>query len=209
MFALSMTSVLVPKVLGSVFKRKINPHQERVSCISAPGKVLIAGGYLVLEHPNLGISVATSSRFYTTVQPKLLTGSVPSYPNCITIIVDSPQFYEKYIYSYNIQTGAVTSKGAMTNEFVEKCISLTMAFVREFKEKDESGLKGIMNALAGTHYLSILLQAHNDFYSQIKEVRVHLFGTCLVFVFLRLVPSALFSYFSSRDGSSPFWPPPC
>lgn len=40
--------------------------------ISAPGKALIAGGYLVLEKPNIGIIVSSSSRFYSTI--KLLVG---------------------------------------------------------------------------------------------------------------------------------------
>lgn len=35
--------------------------------VSAPGKALIAGGYLVLEKPNIGVTVSCSSRFHTTV----------------------------------------------------------------------------------------------------------------------------------------------
>lgn len=37
------------------------------STVSAPGKILIAGGYLVLERPNIGITLAATSRFYATV----------------------------------------------------------------------------------------------------------------------------------------------
>ena len=170
LFALSLTSVLVPKVVGSFISAKPNEHQQRVACISAPGKVLIAGGYLVLEHPNLGVSVATSSRFFTTVLPKEMQDGIPTFPSCITIVVESPQFYEQYIYTYNTISGQVSSRGSNSNEFVEKCISLTMAFVKEFKQKDGSGLGPILNSLSGTHYLSVILQAHNDFYSQIKEV---------------------------------------
>ena len=36
--------------------------------ISAPGKALIAGGYLVLEQPNIGVTISSTSRFYSTVQ---------------------------------------------------------------------------------------------------------------------------------------------
>jgi len=171
LFALSLTSVLVPKVVGSFISAKPNEHQQRVACISAPGKVLIAGGYLVLEHPNLGVSVATSSRFFTTVLPKEMQDGIPTFPSCITIVVESPQFYEQYIYTYNTISGQVSSRGSNSNEFVEKCISLTMAFVKEFKQKDGSGLGPILNSLSGTHYLSVVLQAHNDFYSQIKELK--------------------------------------
>lgn len=36
---------------------------------SAPGKVLITGGYLVLEPEYTGTVIGTSSRFYTVIQP--------------------------------------------------------------------------------------------------------------------------------------------
>jgi hypothetical protein len=35
--------------------------------VSAPGKALIAGGYLVLEPSNIGITISSTSRFYSTV----------------------------------------------------------------------------------------------------------------------------------------------
>ncbi|KAG6497609.1 hypothetical protein ZIOFF_045513 [Zingiber officinale] len=36
---------------------------------SAPGKVLITGGYLILERPNAGIVFTTTARFYAIVKP--------------------------------------------------------------------------------------------------------------------------------------------
>ncbi|XP_070038482.1 phosphomevalonate kinase, peroxisomal [Nicotiana tomentosiformis] len=36
---------------------------------SAPGKVLMTGGYLVLERPNAGIVLNTNARFYAIVKP--------------------------------------------------------------------------------------------------------------------------------------------
>lgn len=38
-------------------------------CCSAPGKVLITGGYLILERPNRGLVLTLDARFYTTIQP--------------------------------------------------------------------------------------------------------------------------------------------
>jgi hypothetical protein len=35
-------------------------------CVSAPGKVLITGGYLVLERPHAGIVLGTTARFRST-----------------------------------------------------------------------------------------------------------------------------------------------
>ncbi|KAF3339311.1 putative phosphomevalonate kinase [Carex littledalei] len=37
--------------------------------VSAPGKVLLTGGYLVLERPNAGIVLSTTARFYAIVRP--------------------------------------------------------------------------------------------------------------------------------------------
>ena len=36
---------------------------------SAPGKVLMTGGYLILERPNAGIVLSTNARFYAIVKP--------------------------------------------------------------------------------------------------------------------------------------------
>lgn len=55
------------------------------TCISAPGKVLLAGGYLVLDRAYSGVVISTSSRFYTTVRPAGV-GRVNR------ILVQSPQF---------------------------------------------------------------------------------------------------------------------
>lgn len=38
--------------------------------MSAPGKVLIAGGYLVLDPAYPGLVISTSSRFYTVVRTR-------------------------------------------------------------------------------------------------------------------------------------------
>jgi len=62
--------------------------------VSAPGKVLIAGGYLVLDPLYSGVVVSTSSRFYTTIE------SARS-PKPLTIRVRSPQFQEA-IWSYSV-----------------------------------------------------------------------------------------------------------
>lgn len=65
----------------------------RTTVVSAPGKVLVAGGYLVLDPAFSGIVVSTSSRFYTVVQDGAgqRTGSIQ---------VRSPQFLDA-TWSYN------------------------------------------------------------------------------------------------------------
>jgi phosphomevalonate kinase len=61
--------------------------------ISAPGKVLIAGGYLVLDPAYSGVVASTSSRFYTAIAPG----------NTSRIIVRSPQFINAtWTYTWSI-----------------------------------------------------------------------------------------------------------
>jgi len=59
--------------------------------VSAPGKVLVAGGYLVLDPAYSGTVVSTSSRFYTIVRDDQAAD---------TIVVRSPQFTNAtWVYS--------------------------------------------------------------------------------------------------------------
>jgi hypothetical protein len=53
------------------------------TCVSAPGKVLLAGGYLVLDRAHAGVVVSTSARFYTAIRSGSGAG---------TVRVRSPQF---------------------------------------------------------------------------------------------------------------------
>lgn len=82
---------------------------SRSTTVSCPGKVLIAGGYLVLEPENGGLVVATASRFYTVVrdaeEPVASPSStLPSSSKDIRIKVNSPQFVEAtWIYSVRIE----------------------------------------------------------------------------------------------------------
>lgn len=59
--------------------------------VSAPGKVLIAGGYLVLDPAYPGLVIATDSRFYTLVRP-LAASPAAEDASSFTLRVRSPQF---------------------------------------------------------------------------------------------------------------------
>ena len=74
--------------------------------VSAPGKVLLAGGYLVLDPKYSGVVVATSSRFYTVVVPAVEDAARTQGP--IQIRVRSPQFVDAtWIYLVHIDQTAV------------------------------------------------------------------------------------------------------
>lgn len=83
------------------------PSMPPSTVVSSPGKVLLAGGYLVLDPHYQGVVVATSSRFYTAV----LDAAVPPQTRVhtpIQIRVRSPQFVDAtWIYLVHIDQADV------------------------------------------------------------------------------------------------------
>nr|KAJ0202411.1 hypothetical protein LSAT_V11C600326270 [Lactuca sativa] len=71
---------------------------------SAPGKVLITGGYLVLERPNAGIVLSTNARFYAIVKP-IYDELTPN--SCLWSWTDlkltSPQMGREAIYKMSLK----------------------------------------------------------------------------------------------------------
>lgn len=140
----------------------------RSTTVSAPGKVLIAGGYLVLDPDYEGTVLATSARFYTTVETSV---QVPAG----RILVTSPQF-DQATWEYDVQLVETSSGSVMTtmpscgsekrNKFVE--IALREAY------KVGQGLIGLEAMekahLSSTHRrqvgLSVTILGDNSFYSQ-------------------------------------------
>jgi phosphomevalonate kinase len=79
--------------------------------VSAPGKVLIAGGYLVLDAAYSGVVVSTSSRFYAVIQ------DAPT-PTPLVIRVRSPQFVDA-TWSYSV---SLHESGSVVEAAREKCV---------------------------------------------------------------------------------------
>lgn len=142
--------------------------------VSASGKVLIAGGYLVLDPKYSGVVVSTSSRFYTVVQ----SGNRKSS----TITVKSPQFRDA-VWNYEVAIGADTidvsrSEGYVSslvpttllslnrtskNKFVYIALQQTLKLVSEIK-----GFSHLKDALSNG--LDVTIVGGNDFYSQRAKV---------------------------------------
>ncbi|EIN11828.1 Phosphomevalonate kinase [Punctularia strigosozonata HHB-11173 SS5] len=127
--------------------------------VSAPGKVLLAGGYLVLDPAYSGIVVSTSSRFYTSIQD---AGALN--PNSIR--VRSPQFLQAswtYSVRFVAADGTVMVEQVVLedskNKFVHLALQRTLALAIELK-----GVAEIQNKLAPG--LDIAIVGDNDFYSQ-------------------------------------------
>ncbi|KAL0076953.1 Phosphomevalonate kinase [Phycomyces blakesleeanus] len=118
---------------------------------SAPGKVLLTGGYLVLEQQFQGLVVGTSARFYTIITPSDEPG----------IQVRSPQFDGgNWHYTLTVQPDfqLTPSSGTSRNPFVEASLRFTLALVREKVGRSAFGV------LSTDCIITIL--GDNDFYSQ-------------------------------------------
>lgn len=140
--------------------------------VSSPGKVLLAGGYLVLDPSHQGYVVSTSSRFYTSIASTSTPPPPPSSSNSSStsatiITVRSPQFVDaEWRYLVDSETGKVTEqevgKGGK-NKFVRIAVEKTLKVAEELvgKEKVAEGIKGGWD---------IVILGDNDFYSQRKQV---------------------------------------
>ncbi|XP_062210598.1 phosphomevalonate kinase, peroxisomal-like [Phragmites australis] len=137
---------------------------------SAPGKVLIAGGYLVLERPNAGLVLSTTARFYAVVRPLRDGIASDSWAWAWTDVkVTSPQLSREATYklSLNKSTLQLTSARESANPFVEHAIQFSVAAARVTitdKERKDALDKLLLQGL------DITILGCNDFYSYRKQI---------------------------------------
>ncbi|KAL9645724.1 hypothetical protein ABK040_003456 [Willaertia magna] len=130
-------------------KRQGNLTKVKKTEISAPGKVLITGGYLVLDPSYTGLVLSTSSRFYTIINDIINTESN------LVISLSSPQFHFQRTYQFiqNVDSFELKSDSEESNPYIENSMLYALSICTQFVGK----LKG---------KISIELKADNDFYSQ-------------------------------------------
>lgn len=125
---------------------------------SAPGKVLILGGYLIVEScspANVGISIGVNARF-TTRLVRAAASATAAAPGQTTVHVHSPQFHQSYTFVANTAaagTVAVTQTAGPESAFIFYAVLYAVAAAQ---------LLG--HATDGEVWLELL--ADNDFYSQ-------------------------------------------
>lgn len=140
------------------------------TAISSPGKVLLAGGYLVLDPAYSGVVVSTSARFYTVVQDldEATTVARAKADRPIEIRVRSPQFVNAaytYLVSFDVdgvhveQVADSASASFTKNKFVHLALQRTIALAIEAR-----GAGTLQNRLG--YGLDITIVGDNDFYSQ-------------------------------------------
>ena len=138
----------------------------KVTQCSAPGKVLITGGYLILERPSEGAVLSLSSRFRTRVESKLHNKvSIPAFPWTIPVVLESPQFKTTVKYQMIIEdtgkTRLVTHD--KPNRYVECAIRFSMMLsMKRINHKQLWECIGIG--------MTVIVMGDNDFYSQLDEL---------------------------------------
>nr|CAN70293.1 hypothetical protein VITISV_005973 [Vitis vinifera] len=118
---------------------------------SAPGKVLMTGGYLILERPNAGIVLSTNARFYAIVKPLHEDIEPDSWAWAWTDVkLTSPQLSRETMYKIESR-----------NPFVEQAVQYTIAAARATLDKNNNDFLQT-KLLQG---LDITILGCNDFYS--------------------------------------------
>ncbi len=163
--------------------------------VSAPGKVLIVGGYLVLEQTFPGLVLAASARFFSGAwwqvesasESKFRDASVAALlgqaysdlplndtedkESLLEVCVVSPQFHSTMNFQMCCAAPFTVSPkpGTAPNDFIQRGIacSLLAAFGCLPPKKLSSILSAAVSAGA---VLTVSLQADNDFYSQLPHL---------------------------------------
>ncbi|KAJ2326236.1 phosphomevalonate kinase [Coemansia sp. RSA 2702] len=144
-----------------------------ITLTSAPGKVLVVGGYLVLDRNHTGLVVGTDACLYSTVQTRELdlSNAARTFSSTeIPVTVTSPQFESAWWkYAFDLKTNALVqydSADQGSNGFVQVVLQTTLALVNT---RSPGVLQSLLEPRASSLHragLKILLTADNDFYSQ-------------------------------------------
>lgn len=138
------------------------PTTGEQTIVSAPGKVLLAGGYLVLDRLYTGLVVATSSRFYCSVSPGqagIVSVRAGQFPADASV----------WKYAAKVDNGKLElqAEGDERNKFVQTTLQTTLEYAAQRLERE--GRAGEL-AAALEKGLDIVVFADNDFYSQREQV---------------------------------------
>ncbi|KAG6026077.1 hypothetical protein E4U41_001357, partial [Claviceps citrina] len=133
--------------------------------VSAPGKVLLAGGYLVLDRQHSGLVFGLSARI-SVVASEIRTGPGVQLSE---IVVESPQFLQaQWRYGYRLApegggiavTQLQVGGSAMhKNAFVETTLNYALTYIARLQNQHSSCQQSLSPS-------RLLILADNDYYSQ-------------------------------------------
>ncbi|KAG2680400.1 hypothetical protein I3760_11G097600 [Carya illinoinensis] len=136
---------------------------------SAPGKVLLTGGYLILERPNAGLVLSTNARFFAIVKPLHEEIKPDSWAWAWTDVkLTSPQLSRESLYKLELKnmTLQCVSSSESRNPFVEQAVQYTVAAAHAtFDDNKKELLQKLL--LQG---LDITILGSNEFYSYRNQI---------------------------------------
>ncbi|KAK0658105.1 putative Phosphomevalonate kinase [Cercophora samala] len=138
------------------------PDHKKSSVVSAPGKVLLAGGYIVLDRDYSGLVFGLSARINVVSHPIQPTQGV----HLTEIVVESPQFDDdSWVYGYTPvgDHGGVKvtqldpgTKPFKPNHFVETTLNYVLSYIVSLPPKQ---------TLSAITPAKFTILADNDYYS--------------------------------------------
>ncbi|OWZ21312.1 Phosphomevalonate kinase [Phytophthora megakarya] len=164
----------------------------RPTCVSAPGKVLLVGGYVVLDEHYSGLVLSSTARFYSQVEAKARfsvnasvlrsnlqvlsnesTESVSSeWRRLFPLAVESKQFnqlVDGWIEENGGRFRLQLRENSHRNSYIEEtvlCAVNGVAGLEAFKSQDT--FQQLKETKMGVH---VLLRGDNDFYSQVHRLQ--------------------------------------
>ncbi|MQL73304.1 hypothetical protein Taro_005654, partial [Colocasia esculenta] len=149
---------------------------------SAPGKVLITGGYLILERPNAGLVLSTTARFYAIGRPLYEEVKLESWAWAWTDVkLTSPQLSREATYKLSLNNATLQDT---TNPFVEQAVQYAVAAAKALHIDQDK--KDALNKLL-LQGLDITILGCNDFYSYRAQIEAR--GLPLIPETLAMLPS--------------------
>lgn len=136
---------------------------------SAPGKVLMTGGYLILERPNPGIVLSTNARFYAIVKPLYEEAKPDSWAWAWTDVkLTSPQMSRETFYKLSLKNFTLQSVSSSDsrNPFVEYAVQYAAAAAHATFDNDK---KDALHKLL-LQGLDITILGCNEFYSYRNQI---------------------------------------
>ncbi|KAL2018479.1 hypothetical protein VTK56DRAFT_764 [Thermocarpiscus australiensis] len=140
-----------------------NGERGRTVVVSAPGKVLLAGGYIVLHRQHTGLVFGLSARIHVVAQ------QIPASEGGPEIVVQSPQFLNatwRYRYQLVENDGSIKVSQVQAdppvepNHFVETALNYVLSYIAHAAN---------IQSVDGLSPASLLILADNDYYSEPKQ----------------------------------------
>ncbi|KAG7401582.1 phosphomevalonate kinase [Phytophthora boehmeriae] len=150
----------------------------RPTCVSAPGKVLLVGGYLVLDEQYSGLVLASTARFYSQVvakprEDKELESVASEWRRLFPLMVESQQFSQSIDgWIEENDDGRFRfqlSKGSDRNSYIEETVLCAINGVAGLEAfRTGNTFQQLANRKTGVH---VTLRGDNDFYSQVQRLQ--------------------------------------